>query len=349
MSDKIQEDEDRKAVNEHFAGRRSIDDLTEEQVELAVDMQYERENGDVEPEIPEEKQEPEVKEELPIDDRDQRLAEALAEKNRVNQLLKDREKKLEDLKTDEDFRNRYLGIETEVKVDNEKDYLDDKFQAEQAAKIAVLQAKDAEREKERQEEKEELARERAQLDTFREIGDLQDSHNSLKTSESFQKIDRKFIDWKTRAIAAGVEEDKYYSDAEYRKQKDKEGYKLNVSEKDRLKALKIYELYGKYKAEVDAGYNSSIDRVFRTSSDYQELMEAKLGSHRRADDDALNRLIDENSREVSLLDTGGAPAEEGDIGALLDEQDRLSRKTSLSPADKKRYFELDKQINLMTQ
>ncbi|MCP3681117.1 MAG: hypothetical protein GY861_00365 [bacterium] len=349
MSDKIQ-DEDRKAVEEHFAGQRSIDDLTEEQIELAVDMEQAQNNGEVQEAIeePETKQEPVDNVETKSLNHHQKLAEAMAEANRYKQLNEDKERKLNDLKENEEFRNKFLGIKTEVKVDNERDYLDDQHQATLEAKINALEEREARREEEARTKADELSRKEQQLGIFGEISNLQDTHKILKTTESFQSIDKKFVDWQAISKANGVDVDEYLANAEYKKQKDAEGFKLDVSQSDLNKAMKIYELHDQYNNEVNAGYKSSITRVFEGSSTYKEHVKNQYSSHRRADDDALNSLIEERSKEVSLLNTGGAPADAGDIGAMLDEQDRLSRKTVMTPEDKKRFNELDVQINLMT-
>jgi len=349
MSDKIQ-DEDRKAAEEYFAGDRSIDDLSPEQVELAVDMEEAQDNGDVQKAI----EEPETKQEQVDDnetkslDHHQKLAEALANENKYKQMLEDRDRKLKDLKEDEEFRNKFLGIKTEAKVDNERDYLDDQFQANQEDRINKLEERERVREEEARKRNEELDRKEQQLGIFGEISNLQDTHKALKTTESFQSIDKKFVDWQAVSKANGVDVDEYLVNAEYKKQKDAEGFKLNVSQSDLNKAMEIYKIHDQYNNEVKAGYKSSITRVFEGSSTYKELVKNQYSSHRRADDDALNNLIEERSKEVSLLNTGGAPAEAGDIGQLLDEQDALSRKSYLSPEDKKRFNELDVQINLMS-
>jgi hypothetical protein len=352
MSDKIQE-ENMKAVKEYFAEQRSIDDLTEEQIELACEEQERLQN---EPEETPEKQEEEVEEgvegvkvEEKTFDHHKKLADALAEANRYKQLNEDKERKLRDLKENEDFRNKYLGIETHPKVDRDRDYLDDEHQAKLEAKVEALEKREAEREERARKKSEELEIKEKQLQLFSEISNLQSAYKQLQTSESFQSIDKKFVEWQDVAEQNGVDVNQYLSDADYRKKKDTEGFKLNVSEKDLNKTLEIYNIYEQYNSEVKAGYKSSMERVFEGSSTYKELMKKKLTSHRQADDDALDRLIEERSKEVSLLDTGGAPADADDLGTLLDEQDALSRKTNMTPADKKRFHELDKQINLMTQ
>lgn len=328
-------------------GREDLDSLSDTQLDLYLSMagSYEPEEKEQPEEVEEVKQE---ESKLPIDDdipefdKHKEYRDMLARANKYEQLYKDREDKLKKMKEDPEFAKKQLGFKQEVKVDENKDYLDDKYLATLEQEIAELKEWRRNYEEENSKSREQLAKEKEQLEIFTEINRLQSEYNGLKTSESFQSIDSKVTEWKGNLISAGLDPNRYLSDKDYKATLDAKGYKLNVKESDIPKMLNIYKVYRNYSEEKDAGYNTSIERSFMTSDVFKEVMKSQFGGHQQADDDAINAAIEQRSKEVSILNTGSAPSSSEGVMELVKEQSDLLNVTSRSNAQNRRLEELDK-------
>ena len=256
----VQSKTNEEIVKEFLNGQRESDSLTDEQLDMALNGTFDNEEEPqeaVEEQPVQETQTPEKEDVLPIEkdipefDKHKEYKETLARANRFEQLYKDREEKLKKMKEDPEFAKKQLGIKSEVKVDKDFDYLDDKYLATLKHELDELKEWKANYEKELHETRYRTEREKEQLAIFGEIQDIQSEFPALKTSENFKSIDGKFTEWQNIVKSAGLDTDRYLSDKEYKKALDKKGYKLEVSESDIPKMLDIYEVYGNYKMEKD--------------------------------------------------------------------------------------------------
>jgi hypothetical protein len=354
MSDEIQKVNE-EAVQKYFAGDLTVEDLTEEQVDLAADKELASlESGEdvgvkqpQEPEKIEETQaQPElvepkeavstIEEDIVPFSQHEKLRDTLAQANREKQLRENAEREIARLKAEAE----------KSKVNNDdRDLLDDDY-LRKIDKIDELEKKLLEREARDAEADEANRKTQEQLDLFGEIQKLQTDFPSLKTSENFQSIDSKFTAWQNLAKNGNVDVDKYLNDKAYRDVADSKGYKLDIAETDIPNMLTIYDTYSNYKTNKDAGYKTSLTREFKDSSTYEELMKAKYGSHQQADDDALAAKIKERSLEADIMAPGSnasAPSVEAYEAAIM-EMEAITRMTVTTPAHEKRYAELEKMI-----
>jgi len=324
--------------------------LTEEQLDIYLEKAPTYEFEETQPEEPSPPVEPEIPEKettaiddssIPEFDKHKEHRDALQELNKYKQLYKDRDSKINKMKEDPDFAKKQLGIESEVTVDPDKDYLDDRFLAEMKSELDSLKQWKQDREQEDVKTRAELEREKEQLGLFGEIQQVQGQFPSLKTSENFQSINDKYIEWQGNVQSAGLDTDRYFNDEAYKKALDAKGYKLGVVDADVPKMLDIYSVYENYKKEKDGGYNTSFTRALRNSDVYEKASKSKYGSHQLADDDALNAAIEQRASEPDILDTGSAPTGSMDLGDVVNEMEILVSKTRKSPADMKRIVELE--------
>lgn len=349
MSEVQKEKTDEQVVQEFLAqGRDDLDSLSDSQLDLYLikardyNPEEQEQPKEEEPTPPEEPEIPEIDNAIPEFDKHKEYRDALAEANKYKQLYSDRESKLSKMKEDPEFAKKQLGFETEVKVDENKDYLDDKYLATLEAKVNELESWKTNYEEETQKTRKELEAEKQQLQMFDEIQGLQGQYSGLKTSESFRKIDSKVTSWKNGLVSAGLDPNKYLADKEYKKALDAKGYKLDVKEVDIPKVMNVYKVYSNYLKEQEAGYNTSIERSFRTSEVFEEVLKNQYGSHHKADDDAINRAIEERANEPSILDTGSAPSSQESLMDLIEEQSELLNITQRSDAQNRRLNELDR-------
>lgn len=349
----VQKATDEEVVIDHLKNQRDTDSLTDSQLDLYLEMAPTFEFDEEQPAPSEEQNETVEQEEtdsvvnldnIPEFDKHKEYQRVLAEKNKFEQIAKNEKDRFEKMKQDQEFAKKQLGLKTEIKVDPEKDYLDDQHQAKLEAKIEQLQAKLDSMEEETKTTQANLKAKEETLGLFGEIERVQNGFKALKTSEPFQSINDKLLEWKKHIISAGLDEDRYYSDKEYRKALDAKGYKLDVKEQDIPKMLKIYDIHSSYKKEKEQGYNTSFERAFRTSNVFEEVAKSQFGGHLQADDDALNAAIERRASEPQILNTGSAPAESAELGDLINEQTILVNKTRLSPADERRLSEIEKAI-----
>jgi len=356
--DEVQEDTiNEEKIAEVLAGSRSHSDLNEAELDIAAERQEAALNGSEEEESTDTSSNEEIKpvEQVPSPmedgieaiDKDEQIRELLVEKNRLTQLANDREGKLKKAQEDPEFRKKLFGETDNVQVDENKDYLADEYLATMEAKIERLE-KNANDRAERDETSDaERALKTEQLSLFEEIGNLQGQYASLKTTESFQSIDKKVTAWQRTAIANKVDVDKYVKDAEYRKLADSKGHKINVSVEDLQKAWDIYDVYSDYKKEKAEGYKTSLNRVFKENPMYDKLAKQKYASHLVADDDALAEQLRQRATEPMIMSPGSnnaTPSEKTLEGAILEMQS-ISMKVSTTSADEKRYQELQKVID----
>jgi hypothetical protein len=330
-------------------GREDLSALSDQQLDLYLNMAREYEPTEQEQptqiEEPTEGQEqpiPAIEDSIPEFDKHKEYRDTLARANRFEQLYKDRESKIEKMKEDPEFAKKQLGFQEEVKVDENKDYLDDKYLATLEREISDLKEWKTTYEAEHQRTQKEIEAEKQQLSMFSEIQKLQGEYSGLKTSESFQSIDSKVTDWKGGLISAGLDPNKYLTDKEYKATLDAKGYKLNVKEADIPKLMNVYKVYSNYLKEQDAGYNTSIERSFRTSEVFEEVLKSQYGTHQQADDDAINAAIEQRAKEPSILNTGSAPASSEGMMDLIKEQGVLIDKTQRTDSDNRRLDELDR-------
>ncbi len=351
MSVEIQKSNE-EAVVKYEAGDLTIEDLTEEQIDLAADRELANLEGGVQKVTQSDVEEPEeviepieppkeavstIEEDaiIPLDHH-QKLRDALAQANREKQLRENAQREIDRLKAE---------TEKGSTIDHDRDLLADDH-LRKIDKIDELERDLKEMKRKAREQEAETQTKNEQLGLFGEIQKLQSDFPILKTSESFQDIDSKFTTWQANAKAGNVNVDKYLKDLTYRAQADKAGHKLNISEQDLNNALKIYDVYSKYKAAKDENYNTSLAREFKDTTTYEELMKAKYSSHQQADDDALAEKIRERSTEAQIMSTGSnsaAPSIEAYESALMEMQ-IIASKTSTTAADEKRYAELEKMI-----
>jgi hypothetical protein len=346
-------EENDKAINEYLNGQRDLDSLTEDQVDIAVEREFEKaeaETANVSTEQPviEDNKTEETKDDLTASiapaDQNAKLAEALARANKAEQLYKDRESKLKSLKEDPSYRTKFFGEEIKTEIDPNKDYLDDEYLAQvdtMRKELDNLKKAQTEREARDLEFQQSNQVKQEQLGLFEEISKLQGDYPQLKTNESFQSIDSKFANWTGSATNAGVDTDKYFKDAEYRKAVDGKGYKLDISDADMDKAYKIYDVFDQYKKEKDSGYKTSLKRVLKDSPIYEKLVASKYGASELANDDALEKKIAERSTEPTILNTGNAPASNNSIDAIVVEMESLALLTAPTQKQNARYLELD--------
>ena len=353
----IQDNTNETVAKKYLAGEIELDSLTEDQVSLAAEMVENFSEDDVEEEQ-EQTQESEISEPIKESNSEEadkiipfsehlRLKEEMEEKNRYKQIAEDRERKLKSLKEDPNYLAKFLGKEIETKVDTNKDYLADEYLAQIDTlknKLEDIEKWKNDRENQETESQTRNKQKEEQLSLFDEIGRLQSEFPQLKTTESFQSIDTKFVQWQQSAIMAGVDVDEYMENAEYRKIFDAKGYKLNVDAKDLEKAIKIYDVHKQYKSEKESGYKTSLSRVFKDKPIYEEMIKSKYGSHQLADDDALAAKIRERSTEPQIMNSGNAPTSTGNLEALIAEMEVISLKTNPNQNDEKRYRELEKML-----
>ena len=348
------------AVRKYLDGdltEEALANLTEDQIALAVEMAdngsfdtIENEAPPVEPTPPKDPEPPKIEEAvdgsniIPIGE-NEKMRDALATANTEKQLRENRDKELQRLKDDPAYRNKYFGIEASNTIDPDKDYLADEHLRKidsQGDEINELLQWKTDREAKDAATDAKTKTKNEQLGLFGEIQQIQEDFPTLKTSESFQEIDTKFIKWQNKAMGAGVDTDKYLADEAYKTMVDGKGYKLDVSTKDMNVASKLYKINSQYIKEKKANYNTSFNTALKNSGMYEGLMEAKFGGHNLANDDAINKAIAENSQEPQIMNTGGAPTVTSDIEGIVQEMTMLSTKTHLSPEDNKRLHELDK-------
>jgi len=362
MSDEIQNTElNEENIAKVLAGEEDYSILTEAELDEAADRQYRAEQGEdvieqkVEPtETPEEPQAPiedDTSNIVPLNE-NERLRDALAEKHRLEQLLKDREDRIEKAKADPKMAEKLLGLKTEVIVDPEKDYLDDRNLAQMEAELNNLKQWREERERRDAERDAEIAHTQEKLNVFSEINSLQSEFQDLQTSKPFQKIDESFRNWQDTAIASNVDVDKFLSDDAYRKKAEEAGHKLNVSKEDLDKALKIWDLNSKYNAEKKQGYNTSLKHVFAKSPMYEQAVKAKYSKPLDAHDNAIAEKLREREAEPQILSPSSNAGEAGGDEVLktaIMGMEALSMKTSFGPADQKQWDEYQKIIDRYDQ
>lgn len=341
----VQSKTDEEVVKEFLAGQRDAESLTEEQLDLALTGNYEFEEIEETEEQPpveetsEEVEEPKEEEPLPIEkdipefDKHKEYREVLARANRYEQLYKDREDKLKKLESQ---------TVKEVKVDENVDYLDDKYLATLRHELDELKEWKKNYEEELNKTRYETEKQKEQFNLFSEIQDIQNEFPILKTSESFKSIDEKFVKWQSDVISAGLDPDKYLDNKEYKKLLDSKGYTLNVKESDIPKVLDIYEVYSNYKKEKESGYSTSFQRALKTSNVYDKAIKHKYAGRQLADDDAINEAIERRSSEPVLLDSSNVQTGSMDLADVVNELEILSGKTQKSPNDIKRIAELDR-------
>lgn len=363
--DEVQENNiDEKKIEEVLSGQRSHTDLTDAELDIAAERQLEarlaEEQGDTTT-IEEPPQQEATTEEAPVEEKpeeeeenkiiplnkDERLREAQKEKNRIEQLLRDREDRINKVKQDPSLAKKLLGVDIITKqeeIDSEKLWTDEYISQIGELKKEVIDLREwrEQREKREQELEAENLRKQEQLEVYSEINNLQSEFPQLKTSESFQKIDKKITAWQQEALSHNVDVDRYFSDSSYRAKADAQGHKLKVSEKDMKTAEEIYSIYSKYKAEKEEGYKTSLTRVFKDSPIYERLEKAPSLS----DDDALSRKLRERAQEPQIMSpsSNNAQPSEATLKAAILEQQALSLKTSTTPEDEKRWNELTKII-----
>ena len=361
MSEEIQSTE----INEDniakvLSGELDYESLTEAELEIAADRQLAEEQGSTEEEITTEIEQPEVaetpKEEtadteensniIPLN-QDERLRDTLAENNRLNQLLKDREDRIEKAKADPKLAEKLLGLKAEVSVDPERDYLADENLARMESELSELKQWREDREQGDRARDADVAHTQEKLNVFCEINSLQASNPSLKTSKPFQSIDETFRNWQETAMGSNVDVDKFLEDKAYRKQAEDAGHTLNVSDADLDVAIKLWDINSKYNAEKKQGFSTSLKHVFTKSPMYEQSMRAKYSQHTDSDDSAIASKLREREAEVTIMspgsNLGGADPKECELA--LTEQQALSMKAHLTPADNKRWNELDKIID----
>lgn len=341
------QNENDKAINEYLNGQRSIDDLTEQQMEQAYKMVEDTGSLQKSVEVAEKEVvqdvKPEEVKEVSGGEQDihKKLYQAQVEANKYKQQLESREKKLERLYKDEEYRNQELGISKKQVLDPTVDRLSDEY----LGKIEFLEEKvnkllkhneTLEEKYKREEEERELRQEQDAL--FDEVSRIQAEFPQLKTSVNFQKFDSDFIAWK-RSIG---EENavKYLNDEKYRQEADRQGYKPSFKFEDVDKALKIYDAVGKYRKNKSAGYKTSLSLEFKDSQYYNELMKEKYSKHINADGDALSNKYREISSQPTVITRQSAPSSTDTIESVTAELER-----GVSNA---RLKEIEKFINKIT-
>lgn len=338
-------------------GSRSHSDLNDAELEIAAERQEAALNGNEEEqptdtssneEIKEIEQAPESMEDgIDAVDKDEQIRELLANNNRLEQIANDREGKLKKAQEDPEFRKKLFGETDVVTIDENKDYLEDQHQAEMQARIDKLEAAAEDRATRDEKSDKEIELKQTQLGLFEEIGNLQGQYASLKTTESFQSIDKKVTAWQKIAIENKVDVDKYVADAEYRKLADSKGHKINVSVEDLQKAWDIYGVYSDYKKEKAEGFKSSLSRVFKEHPMYDKLAKQKYASHLAADDDALAEQLRQRETEPMIMSPGSnnATPDVKTFETAVMEMQAIASKVSTTAADEKRYQELQKVID----
>lgn len=344
----MSEIQNKEQAEKYLRGEIDADQLSEEQVELALELAENQEEPTEEPSTEEPLPE-EPKDEYNFEplDENKKVKEALEELNKYKQLYEDREGKLKSLKDDPNYRSKFFGEEIKTEVNPEKDYWDESHLAKIDTideRQRILEEKLAEFEKRKAELDALTEKKNEELTLFQEISKLQENFGSLKTSEGFQSIDNKVAEFEKVASLAGISTDKYLTDKAYREAAISKGYKLNIAESDMSVAQKIYDVYDAYKKEKDAGYKTSLSRVFKDSPDYENFVKSKFSGD--IDEDALNRRIIENSKEVKVMGKGsGGAVSDSDVERIIYEMRDISLKTNPSDKELKRYDDLEKMLD----
>jgi len=356
--DEVQESNtiDEEKIAQVLAGERSHSELTDAELDIAAKRQEAALNRNEEEQSTETSSDegvneiveaPQVMEDgIEAIDKDQKIRELLAEKNRLEQIAKDREGKLKKAQEDPEFRKKLFGETETVTVDENKDYLDETYLATLEAKIDRLEKAANDRIARDEMSDAEIKLKTKQLKLFEEIGELQGQYGPLKTSESFQSIDKKVTAWQKTALENKVDVDRYVKDAEYRKLADSKGHKINVSVEDLQKAWNIYDIYSDYKKEEAEGYKTSLSRVFKDNPMYKQLEKEQYASHLVADDDALTEQLRQRASEPMIMSPGSnnaTPSSKTFESAVL-EMEAISLKVAPTAADNRRYDELLKVV-----
>ncbi len=354
--DEVQENNaiDEEKIAQVLAGERSHSELTEAELDVAADRQETALNGNEEEQSTETLDVEEttivpvsMEDGINAIDKDKEIKTHLAEINRLKQIADDRDGKLKKAQSDPEFRRKLFGETDNVTVDENKDYLDDKYLATLEVKIEALERTAQERATREERSDKEIELKRTQLSLFEEINGLQGQYASLATSESFQSIDAKITTWQKTALENNVDVDKYVADAGYRKKADSLGHKINVSPEDLQKAWSIYDVYSDFKKEKEDGYKTSLSRVFKDSPVYDKLSKQKYASHIAADDDALEQLLRQREKEPMIMSPGSnnaTPKVQAFEVAVM-EMESIASKSFITEADNKRYTELERVVD----
>jgi len=326
MSEEIQNTlTDEQVVAEYRAGSRSEEDLSLEQMKLAMDSYSESAEApkveesqavETQPEAVPQEPSQEVVEER---NRDIERRDELNAANKLKQL----EANIERMKTDEAYRKRTLGIKEEMKVDPNKDYLADEHLAKidvLTSELADIKARDAERAAEDAKRQANNQKNDAVDSVFREINTLADKFPSLKTSIDFRSYDAKYTAWRAKVGAEKVTE--YINNPDARKDIEAPG----LSIEDLQKGVKIYDAYDHYQEQANSlkeGYSPSFEDAFKRTTHYEEALRNKFNVAGANNDDALNQRFKEIAAQPTTLNTTTVAEQQGDATAMLAELQKL--------------------------
>jgi len=343
--------EDAQAVASYYAGGSTNDDLnllTEDQVELAMQGNPNTNTEAVDAPTAEPEVKPEATPEVVVappqeDNKDILLKNAYEELNKAKQEAANFER----MKTDPAYRNKKLGIEEEVKVDENKDYLADEYHATQEHELNKLKQWKAEQEAETAKRSAENADRTAKQkqddtvdDVFREINALGEKFPSLKTSIAFREVDTEYSRWQKEVGADKVIE--YINNPDARA--NITAPKLSMD--DLNKAKKLYDAHDKYQEQAEVlkeGITPSFEKAFKDTPHYEEAMKLKYGGTSVSNEEALNQRVAQINAAPTTLSTTTGDVGTDDAAQMMADLDRLDTTTlgrPLNAAEEARFKQI---------
>lgn len=323
MPDEIQGSEDQIAVNEFLSEKRSLDDLTEAQMEIAMQQNYNQESTPadtvVTPEpVVEQKTQAELATE--VDPQHETIRKLQVELNQAKQKEKTADDRLARFKTDETYREKELGIKKDYTYDKDRDQLDTEYLGKieiQEQQIAELRQESQDRKQRDLDEDDRIAANKANDALFSDINKVQEEFPSLKTSIPFREFNEEYNTWSNRMSTSGKDVNKYMSDETYRNSVDAEGLAPNLQLNDISNGLSIYNGVHKMNEDIEAGYKSDFTRAFKETEAYKSAYNSKYRGPELADEQALNnRVNDINSQAQIMRPNEGVSTQDTDESLL---------------------------------
>ena len=316
MPNEIQESEDQKAVDQYLRQERSLDDLTLEQMEIAMQQQL---NQDSKP--PETAVEPEqvsqvqtqAEKAIDVDPMHEKLREMQVQLNQAKQKERTASDRYNRMKTDEVYRNKELGVEKSYTYDKNQDMLDDEYLGQieiQKQQIAELTRVNQERAQRDLEEDNRVTANKANDALFNDINRMQEEYPSLKTSLPFREFNDKYNSWNNKMSQSGKDINKYMTDETYRNAVDSEGLAPDLQLNDINVGLDIFSGVHKMNEEIEAGYKSDFAHAFKETKAYKSAYDSRFRGPELANEQALNNRVNEINSQAQILRPN-----EGSVGA----------------------------------
>lgn len=345
----IEEITDEQAIAEFNAGTRDLDSLTQSQMETAY---AQAKSGEVPSEqvivtAAEETKQEDVKpvegvsDIKPILSVHEQLRDALNAKNTAEQKLTSRDAKLKRLEEDPNYRNQLYGVEaTYEKTPDDKLLSDENLQdiGITKQKLAALEAR-FEAQGKKLADSETTTKAKTEMDElFSDVDLIQSKFASLKTTTNFRDFDTEYVSLQRDIGADNIS--KYMTDTAYKQSIDSQRDTAGLNVVDMKKSQKIYDAVAKFRSEKKINTNATFENVFRSTDHYEEAMRAKYSGHEVANDEALNRKMQEIAAEPQILGTTTAGVESTSEQSLAIELDALAQLSVHTPEQAKRLAEI---------